>query len=247
MRELVLLSLLASGMIFPQILYHVGFNPSSPEFGLRFYFPIELGEITALADLKLNATFEGGNLLVENVLESDPIKLAIVDLESVGLYYGFLEPEYPMGVWKTDGGVWKLRIGRSWVVFSNGIEVWTDTGILGVFVRSDKWRFLVKPTEFLGIGFDRTSGPLLVFRYSDLEVSFWRSGFSFRLVGNSLSVSTVYDDGALDLSIGYMRSGDYLSVSSEGIEFVKRVGSVYVAGGFLEKEPYVSVEYPIQF
>ncbi len=242
----LVLTFLTFSTVLGGLFYHVGFFGETPVVGLRFLFPVDLGEIKALANLDVRVSVSGMNLLFDQLERGKPVKMVLVDLGDVGVSYGCLRSPLPFGSWNPNPEDWIFRVGNSWIGFSNEMSLWSYTGVLGVYLSRSRWRVIYRPLEWLGIGYDNLQGATLALKYGDIEMDLEERGLKMSIVADGFTFLFSTEDG-FNLSLGYVNGEEYLILRKDGFEFAKKVGSVYVSGGFHEKTPTFSIEYPIRF
>ncbi len=245
-RNVVLSPLLVVTLALGGVFYHVGFQGEEPSLGLRFLFPVDFGDIKALADLGIGVSVRGTNIFLKGLEKTTPMKLVFIDLDEAEFSYGPLRPSLPFGFWKPNPDDWVFKVGSSWIILSKDVSLWSDTGILGVQISKDRWRMIGRPLDWLGFGYDSESGPFLALRFEALELEVFERAFEMSLLSDGFTLLLSFRDSP-DISLCYMGEGEYVIIGNEGFEFVKKVGSIYVSGGFHEKTPSFSIEYPVQF
>ncbi len=241
MRYIIAPFILIGGVSLGVFLQYFGFG-NTPTVGLDLYFPLDLDEIKAYARLGVSISTVGGNLTFETSGWKDPLKTVLISSKSVSISKGLSRRFVPilMDVKPDD---WVLKIHGTWVKISNEFYILTDTGYL-IYGVGKGWRVHLRPFDFLTLGYSSDHGFELTLSSGGISVGYVGGNLRFYVFEGDLNICVSMGNS---IWIGYFSEDNYLAIGEGGVEFVEKVGKVYVSGEVRKGKFEFKLEYPIEF
>ncbi len=230
----IALLILIPVLTFPELLIVGGSSlGKGPFLSLLTVFETNYPNLKSLADFELDFSVVGGNLFFKTGDLSDTIKTFQIDIETVQLSYGYLRPSFSVPD-VLSKGEWLLRIGRSYVVFSDRPRMWVD--LSPFYVEAGKYSRaagFVPSFYNIGAGFlledDRR---FLILRLNGLFIRVSKKVVDFSLYKPNIVVS--FAEGKP--SIFLWNENGYVQIDGDETKFLERVGYIYAFGKLSKRE-----------
>jgi hypothetical protein len=222
---------------FSQIFLVNGVGEEGPFLNLMTVFKSDYENLKAFATFNIELRIFGGNLFIETS-DSNGVEYFQIDLENIQLSYGKLRPSFPFPD-SLDKNDWLLRIGGGYIVFSESSKIWSKIGpiivgagehlgAIGGFLEHGNLGVGYLIENSFGIAFLKVGESFLGFSSDGLRLYAYGSKFVVSFDGKKLRSFFTGDNG-------------YLSIENDEIEFMERMGSVYVVGWISKQQKRLGI------
>ncbi len=226
--------ILIPALAFPELLIISGSSlGEGPFLSLLTVFETDYPNLKSLANFELDISVVGGNLFFKTGDVSDTIKAFQIDVGTVQLSYGYLRPSFsvPDALSREE---WLLRVGRSYVVFSNKPKIWVN--LSPFYVEAGEYSRaigFIPRLNNVGAGFlledDRK---FLTLYLNGLFIKVSKKVVDFSFYKPNIVVS--FADGKT--SIFLWNENGYVQIDGYGTKFLERVGYIYAFGKLSKRE-----------